>query len=202
MNKYLMKAVIFVCLVSKVIGAINSSYNKEKNIIEIVGEVIVKDQCIADDLVPGVIIFTPKPPYNNLTFVVAMPKVVAVGQEFIIDYTVRTQDSSSIAFWSDLIPDTTNNLANGLRFIKSSRPSIGTFDEKTASVAKKGGKGIWSFPTGLPANSLQHMTVTVKAISEGTYQFTTQIATNPPVLIGPIGITVDNNIQIISDERA
>lgn len=184
LNRLIMYVVGMLFSIVTLSFAATIQYNKSNNSIEILNEITIQENSKPHDRT--LIIITPEVPYNNVTFVISMPTMVQVNQPFVIEYTLKVNKASNIPFWADLIPDPAQLSARGLSLINVIDPSIGTFDPNAPSVAHKGGKGIWHFPQGLPARSVHHLTVTLKATTAGAKQFITMLATNPPLLVGPI----------------
>ena len=148
----------------------------------------------------GILVLTPAAPYNHSTFVVNIPLSVSVGQQFVIDYAIKNANFTHIPFWADLVPDSQQKGAASLSVVNSTFPTTGIFDITANSIAQKGGKGIRQFPNGIPGGSVQHLTVTLKAMSAGLAQFTTCIATNPPSFLGPVSVLACNNAPIANPD--
>lgn len=87
--------------------------------------------------------YTPPAPYNNATFTITAPVKVCVGQIFTIDYAIQVSQFTFISYWSDLVPDLSQN--TNAKLIDVSNPTIGTFNAGNSSLAKKGGRGLWTF---------------------------------------------------------
>jgi Big-like domain-containing protein len=150
---------------------------------------VIKSQSLAETIpTQSVCQYTPPAPYNNVTFTITAPVKVTVGQTFIIDYTIQVSKFTFISYWSDLIPD----LAQGAnaKLIDINYPSIGIFNIDENSRARKGAKGVWSFPQGLPGPSVQHLKIKMQATSAGLLKFSTLLATNPPINITTSGTVV------------
>ena len=150
---------------------------------------IVQDRSLLNSIpTQSVSQFTPSAPYNNVTFTIMAPVKVCVGQIFTIDYTIQISKFTFISYWSDLVPDPSQG-AN-IKLIEVSNPTIGIFNSDDASIAQKGGCGLWVFPKGLPGSSIQHVRVTVQATAPGLLKFATIAATNPPFYLGTAGTSV------------
>lgn len=185
------------------ISAMNVQHDKEKNIIEFIYSLFVSDKPVKDQLpTRGILVLTPAAPYNHSTFIINIPLSVSVGQQFVVDYAIKNANFTHIPFWADLVPDVQQKSAASLSVVSSTHPTIGIFDITANSVAQKGGKGVWQFPNGIPGGSLQHLTVTMKAMSAGLAQFTTLIATNPPSYFGPVSVLACNNAPIANPDIA
>ncbi len=164
--------------------------------LEMSNDIVVAENGSAKKQAPGrgVIVFVPKAPSDQVTFIINAPSSVMVNEQYTIDYAIKTINSVHIPFWTDLIPDGEHPDVGGLRVLKYGSPTVGQFDAQHKSHVLKGGKGRWNFPTnGIPAHSVHHFTVTLKSILPGIKQFTTMVATNPPACIGPISTAITDD---------
>lgn len=185
------------------VDAADIRYDKDANTIELTQEIIVTDNVTScPDLSRHISVFTPPAPFNNATFVINIPALISVDVPFIVDYAIKVKKFVNIPFWSDLLPDSTRELTNGLRFMSYEGPTIGIFDLNAESFAKKGGKGSWIFPKGLCAHAVHHLRVRLKATSVGVKQYTTVLATNPPLFLGPIMTNACGNYPIANADNA
>ncbi len=189
-----MKKIVALLLAVQVLSskAVTSAvYNKELNCVEFVTTAPVENQKSSGQVSGAACkIFTPLAPYNAVTCVITGPATVALGQTFTIDFAITAKRFTYISFWADLLPSGQELLSQGLRIMEVRQPLLGIFDDQTDSMMKRGGKGVWHFPDGIPAGT-HHMTIVLKATSPGTKSMTTVLATNPPSFIKVLEITVE-----------
>ncbi len=141
---------------------------------------VVSDRSVDEISQKTVTVFTPKAPYNNVRVIITAPLKVCVGQRFVIDYAIQVNKFTHISFWADLIPDPDYV---PVKILDMSNPTIGQINTEAESIAHLGGKGLWTFPQGLPGSTMQHLTVTAQATQAGRIKFTSLLATNPPSYI-------------------
>jgi len=206
MKNHVTKKIIvlgIIIVLPTLVSGMTVKHDKDRNIIEFIYSLFVSDQQPTNQLpTRGILVLTPAAPYNHSTFIVNIPLSVSVGQQFVVDYAIKNGNFTHIPFWTDLVPDAQQKSAASLQVINNSVPTIGVFDVTANSVAQKGGKGVWQFPNGIPGGSVQHLTVTLKAISAGIAQFTTMIATNPPSYLGPVSVLACNNAPVANSDVA
>lgn len=132
-----------VLIVGIAIPLITQASNKNK--IKLEHEItVVKDRSLLPAIPEkSVSQHTPPAPYNNVTFTITAPVKVCLGQTFAIDYAIQVSKFTQVSFWSDLIPDSSQGLP--ITLIDVIHPTIGTFNSDDASIAEKGGKGLWVF---------------------------------------------------------
>lgn len=175
--------------------AIKINYNQTKNEIELVHEFDVNDASMRHDggLLYNTTVFNPVSSNDKVKFIISSPRTVYVGQNFTIYFSIHPETKINIPFWADLIPDSLQASAQGLKYISHSVPTMGDFDQSEHSVAHKGGKGQWKFNGIMNARNVVHMSVTLQAMSAGRKKYTTMIATNPPALLS---LSIDSTKEL------
>lgn len=171
--------IVFLLSVEHLLG-IQIHYNQACNEIEITSEFEVKDSAVRNPEAGNYHNWIHTIPHQKAKFVVSAPRTVYVGQIFNIYFSIHPESKVNIPFWADLIPDSLQASAHGLKYISHSMPTLGTFDESSESTLLKGGKGIWKTPGIVNSRGVVHMSVTLQATSKGKKKYNTMIATNPP----------------------
>lgn len=197
-KNWLGKVLIMVGIAIPMLSATKNKNFDTEHGIKIAHEISVIDDSTTMNITPikSVTHYTPPAPYDNVTFIITAPVKVCVGQTFTIDYAIKVSKFTHISFWADLIPDSAQGLP--VHVIHVGHPTIGTVDKDDATIAHKGGKGLWLFPKGLPHATVQQVNVTLKATGAGLIKFATFVATNPPLYIGSAGTLVSCNTPVIS----
>ncbi len=177
------------------LSATKVKYNPVKNEIELMHEFEVKDQVLRNEEGShyNTCVFVLPAPYDKVKFIINAPRTVYVGQIFTVYFSIHPESKVSIPFWADLIPDSLQAAAKGIKYISHSTPSMGNFEANADSIANKGGKGQWNLNGVMDARNVVHMSVTLQATSTGRKKYSTLIATNPPTVLS---VTIDGNNEL------
>ncbi len=188
-----MKKIRIILLLCTVLNNLFSAVVYRQNTNDLEFQISVKEEKEkVNNLNRGIIVFIPKAPFDQATFIINMPAEVGINVPFNIDYAIKVNKFTPISFWADLIPDVNQEQSSGLQLLNINEPILGTCDAQVASLMNKGGKGVWNFGNGLLEDSIYQMRATFKAYGNGSKSFTSLLATNPPSYIGPVELKINN----------
>ena len=199
-----MKKVIIILLIAYFPDTYSdtvSRLNKENNILEFKSALDILNQKSKRECNNLCKVFTPLAPYDKVTCVINAPKNVFVGVPFMVEYAMNVSSMVYIPFWADLLPSHEQMIAQGLRLLHYTIPTLGEFDEHAESMINKDGRGCWRIEQAIPAGTY-YMRFTFVAQNPGMKSFTTLLATNPPSYISMMAIEAIDEAPLASNDYA
>jgi hypothetical protein len=161
-------------------------YNQQKNSIELISALNSKSKNHLQH--PAIKVFTPLAPYNGLTCIVSCPGRVKVGQTFTLTFTIKTDKASALLAWNDLMPADKDII----RYTGQSVSTMGTFVAEALGITRDLTQGSWIFNQGFQTNSIHSLSIELFALRSGTVTYSSSLATNPVVSMGPISIIIED----------